>query len=324
MSEEQPDRLYIVFFQSGLRRDYWGMIDRTVLERVRNQIVTENFTPMECEVDLWIESWGGDANAAYKMLLFLRSNFSKIRAIIPDVAKSAATLLAIGCDEIYMAPDAELGPLDVQISHPDRENVPVSGLNVAKSLGYLVDFALDTVTKKGDQLLDATGLTRLEVLRELSRFSSRIVEQVVAKLDPHLLHKAANELEVAQEYARLLLNQRHLGDEENEASLRAAPTASQVAQMLVNKYPAHDFVISSSEARELGLPVRHIGGYDTLAYAHRMHRLWKDGAFDEPSLIRVWSKSDLDQIFRTEDKREDGNGDGKKTNEGDAEGVPAS
>lgn len=64
------------------------------------------------ELDLWLESPGGDAHAAYKLALLLRAHASRLRVVIPDYAKSAATLLTLAADEIYVAPVAELGPLD--------------------------------------------------------------------------------------------------------------------------------------------------------------------------------------------------------------------
>src|SRR5215470_9001210 len=69
----------------------------------------------EVQVDVWIESGGGSADTAFKLALMLRHYSSLIRVVIPDYAKSAATLLALAGNEIYMAPGAEMGPLDMQL-----------------------------------------------------------------------------------------------------------------------------------------------------------------------------------------------------------------
>jgi hypothetical protein len=45
----------------------------------------------------------------------LRQKFSDIRFFIPNVAKSAATMLALSGDEIYLAGSSELGPIDPQM-----------------------------------------------------------------------------------------------------------------------------------------------------------------------------------------------------------------
>lgn len=70
------------------------------------------------ELDLIIHSPGGSAQAAEQMINYLRSRFDFIRAIIPLQAKSAATMMALGCDEILMGSHSELGPIDPQIVIP--------------------------------------------------------------------------------------------------------------------------------------------------------------------------------------------------------------
>lgn len=71
--------------------------------------------PIE-NLDLVIISSGGDASAAEKMLDLCRKYCSKtLRVVVPLHAKSAATLLALGADEIVMGETSELGPIDAQV-----------------------------------------------------------------------------------------------------------------------------------------------------------------------------------------------------------------
>ena len=212
----------------------------------------------ETTIDIWIYSPGGSATAAYKIFLELRSYCYKLRAVIPDNAKSAATLLAIGCDEIYMAPAAELGPLDAQIEHPDRENVRVSALNVAKALGYLSSFANDFIVEGGGDIYQHTELPRLDVLREVSSFTAAFMEPIVKKLDPQLMHRATNDLDIARRYAVLMLENRNLSSSDEE--LRTLDDED-LAFHLVEGYPAHEFLISRSHATELGLPIKLFDEY---------------------------------------------------------------
>ncbi len=89
---------HLILFQGG--RDE---INRLMVQRIQTQLDREITTPREQnEIDIWIESPGGDAHAAYKLILDLRQRCKRLRAVIPDYAKSAATLLALGVDEIYM------------------------------------------------------------------------------------------------------------------------------------------------------------------------------------------------------------------------------
>jgi hypothetical protein len=75
----------------------------------------------ERELDLIIHSPGGSPEAAEQILNYLRTQFDYIRAFVPLQAKSAATMLALGCDEIVLGLHSELGPIDPQILVPVPE-----------------------------------------------------------------------------------------------------------------------------------------------------------------------------------------------------------
>jgi len=65
---------------------------------------------------LMLNSPGGDPNAAEKLLLMCRERFTEgFYVIVPNYAKSAATLICLGSDKILMGYLAELGPIDPQI-----------------------------------------------------------------------------------------------------------------------------------------------------------------------------------------------------------------
>lgn len=89
---------------------------------------------------LMINSPGGDANAAEKILMMCRRRFAKeFNVIVPDYAKSAATLIALGSDKIFMGYLAELGPIDPQLqtsSMPRGELIParsfIDGLDIIR------------------------------------------------------------------------------------------------------------------------------------------------------------------------------------------------
>jgi len=72
-------------------------------------------------VDVMIHSPGGMAEAAESIVALLRSRFDDVRFIVPNIAKSAATMLALSGNEILMNDSSELGPIDPQfrLSRPD-------------------------------------------------------------------------------------------------------------------------------------------------------------------------------------------------------------
>src|SRR4051794_38722789 len=109
-------------------------IDGRTLTPVRRAIEDRVSEPRdEVAIDVWLESPGGDAHVAFKLALILRDAASSVRVVIPDYAKSAATLLTLAGDEIYMAPGAELGPLDAQMPEEGSLMGAISALNIARA-----------------------------------------------------------------------------------------------------------------------------------------------------------------------------------------------
>jgi len=72
-------------------------------------------------LDLLIHTGGGDIDAAEKLITIVRTcvGTAKLRVIVPDFAKSAGTLMALGADAIVMSDVSELGPIDPQITVQD-------------------------------------------------------------------------------------------------------------------------------------------------------------------------------------------------------------
>ena len=70
----------------------------------------------ERELDLILTSPGGSPEAAESIMNYLRSRFDHIRAVIPVAAMSAATMMALACDEILLGTHSQLGPIDPQLT----------------------------------------------------------------------------------------------------------------------------------------------------------------------------------------------------------------
>lgn len=70
----------------------------------------------ERELDLILTSPGGSPEAAESIMDYLRSRFDHIRAVVPVAAMSAATMMALACDEILMGTHSQLGPIDPQLT----------------------------------------------------------------------------------------------------------------------------------------------------------------------------------------------------------------
>jgi len=77
--------------------------------------VTRNL-PHGAGIDILLHSPGGSAEATESIVALLRDRFSHIRFIIPNVAKSAATMLAMSGEVLLMDERSELGPTDPQMT----------------------------------------------------------------------------------------------------------------------------------------------------------------------------------------------------------------
>ena len=68
-------------------------------------------------LDLILHTPGGDPNVTESLVNYLRSLFdTNIRAIVPQQAMSAGTMIACACKEIIMGKHSNLGPIDPQIN----------------------------------------------------------------------------------------------------------------------------------------------------------------------------------------------------------------
>lgn len=83
------------------------------------------------KLDLIIHSPGGTAEATEALVIYLRSKFNYIRAIIPYGAMSAATMLACAADIILMGNHSFIGPIDPQMivnTRLGRQAIPAQSI----------------------------------------------------------------------------------------------------------------------------------------------------------------------------------------------------
>lgn len=293
-AEKKCFQYHLILFQKGTEDDY---INREVVKSIQDML-DEHITtiPQETSIDIWLESPGGDAHAAYKLILELRHRCTTLRAVIPDYAKSAATLLICGVDEIFMAPAAELGPLDAQIEHPDRENLTVSALDVAGSIDFLGETAMNLVLQGGAAIVHYTRMSKSQAFNSTVNLAASLFSPIVSKVDPHLLHQASNQLRIAELYAARLFAMR------NTTSKPTIEQAQKLVKRLVNSYPAHGFVISRDEALRLGFPIKNAEDYQHWDIVRHLYDKFNGG---RNSLICVIEDKELQKNLDNDNKNEE-------------------
>jgi ClpP class serine protease len=109
-------------------------------------------------LDLLIVSDGGDPTVAWRAVTLLRERVKKLAVLIPQAAYSAATLLALGADEIVMHPNGNLGPVDPQLSVKKQGETEGGHFGFEDMTGFL-EFA-----RKEVGLTDCIGSARTGTL----------------------------------------------------------------------------------------------------------------------------------------------------------------
>jgi hypothetical protein len=186
-------------------------------------------------VDLLLHTGGGDIDAAEKLIGLVRAKVGgdkgEIRVIIPDYAKSAGTLMALGADRLVMSDSSELGAIDPQVHLHDG-----LGNRICHSvLVYLSSYE-----------------RYAEALR--AQPEDPVAQLMFDKFDPALVSKFTAIRQRARNLAENLLKRR-------------GKNFSKIAGILmdVNRWPSHSQVISAQDAAdEIGLDVDIMDGDDLL------------------------------------------------------------
>lgn len=110
----RPILFYLVDFFNGAKAATSGN-EVAILQSDKDGIVETTRTLPPGPLDIILHSPGGSLEATESIVDILRQKFTHIRFFIPNTAKSAATMLALSGDEIYLASSAELGPIDPQM-----------------------------------------------------------------------------------------------------------------------------------------------------------------------------------------------------------------
>lgn len=117
-------------------------------------------------LDLFITSNGGDGVVPWRMMTLLREVADEVNVLVPANAFSAATLAALGADNIVMHPMGTLGPIDPTVADPFSADPqtgqprPVSVEDVAAYVSLVRD---DVGIRHEDELVQAFALLAKEI-----------------------------------------------------------------------------------------------------------------------------------------------------------------
>lgn len=172
---------------------------------------------------LFIKSAGGSGRAALRMVNLLRQYAPKLSALVPLECASAATMMALGADEIQMGPLAFLTAVDTSIRHElspsdiDNELVSVSQDELARVISLWKEHGL---SKEGNPVGALMPFVHPLVVGAVDRASSLSIRLCREILSYHT---------------------------------KSADVAERISTALNSSYPSHDYPITLREAERIGL-----------------------------------------------------------------------
>lgn len=173
----------------------------------------------------FIKSNGGNGQAALRLVNLLRQHCDRLVALVPQECASAATMMAIGADEILMGPTAYLTAVDTSLNHAlsplDRDNDRVS-------------VSLDELNRVIKRWRDESSETNENPYQSLYQYVHPLVIGAVDR---------AESLSIM--LCKELLSY-HIADNSK---------ALEIATVLNSKYPSHSYPILINEAKSIGLSV---------------------------------------------------------------------
>ena len=196
-------------------------------------------------------TYGGDADAAFRIARFLQHSYQSFTVLIPGFCKSAGTLLAIGAHEIVMADHGELGPLDVQLGKKDEIWETDSGLTVLTAITKLEEKCFDLFETSFLRLKQRSGgrITLRTATELASKLAVGTISPIVSQIDPMHVGVVSRAMNIGLEYGDRL-------SEKSENLKRSSDPDEDALQRLTNGYPSHEFVIDRYEAETLFENVR--------------------------------------------------------------------
>jgi hypothetical protein len=193
--------------------------------------------PVGASVDFLLHTTGGDIDAADKIVRILRRRAGasgELRVVVPDYAKSAGTLIALGADIIVMSDSSELGPIDPQIVSRDP------GGNTSQCPAHAYVDGYDALVRKID---DASSYQ--------DGHGTDAERMLLSKCDPAMLDLCRQALKRSRQLAEALLRQGMLKD----------GNWTKVAGDLTDNerwLSQHGAVIDSEDAQTMGLKVEYL------------------------------------------------------------------
>lgn len=174
---------------------------------------------------LFIKSGGGDGQSSLRLINLIRQYASSVTALIPLESASAATMVALGADQILMGPLGYLTAIDTSLEHP------LSPTNQYKRRVSVSQDELNRVVRLWSTYKGENNRNPYEALFQY------VHPLVVGSID----RSESLSIKLCKEILSF-----HMDD---------SGKAEQISNYLNSSYPSHNYPITIGEAKKIGLNV---------------------------------------------------------------------
>ncbi len=176
-------------------------------------------------LDLFLHTPGGSIAATQSIVDYLHKIFDRdIRAIVPQIAMSAGTMISCACKEIWMGKHSNLGPTD-----PHLRGIPAHGV--------VREFK--------------------RAVKECAKYPDRvrIWQQVIGQYRPTFLSQCENAIKWSNDFVEQELKNGMFASEP-DAAKKAKQVSKALASYVDNR--SHERHIHAEECKSLGLIIKKI------------------------------------------------------------------
>jgi hypothetical protein len=172
-------------------------------------------------LDLLLHTPGGEVAATESIVDYLHQMFGDIRAIVPQLAMSAGTMISLACDTIVLGKHSSLGPFDPQI-----RGMPAQGI--------LEEFQ--------------TAVTEIKA----NPAAAPLWQVIIAKYPPTLLGQSQKASQWAEQMVADWMIKRLLSKLPNKEAVKASVLGELGKH---GQAKAHNRHYSADQIRQLGVPI---------------------------------------------------------------------
>lgn len=173
---ELTGRNTILYFSSWMNKP--SSLDTSINDKDMNAFMETVYKLDKSKgLDLILHTPGGDIAATEQIIYYLHSIFDgNIRAIIPQMAMSAGSIIAVSCKSIMMGKQSCLGPFDPQIN-----NMPSQ--SVISEFYKAVDDVKNNPASLGlwQTIISKLNPTFLTICEQANKMSEELTDQVLDK-----------------------------------------------------------------------------------------------------------------------------------------------